>query len=116
MALVSLRGRWEFKRVLGGGQSRRSGVLKTLWQPNDLGSNRYGIAVTTACGKAVVRNRIRRWARELLRRWESQLDAGYDIVILVNRSDAGESFQSFAADLAGALRAARLTGEKLACS
>ncbi len=113
MALESLRGRWEFRRVLGGGLSRRSGVLKTLWQPNDLGRNRYGIAATTACGKAVVRNRIRRWTRELLRRWDSRLDAGYDIVILVNRSDASESFERFAADLAAALRAAKLSGEPL---
>lgn len=116
MPLQTLRGRWEFKRVLGGGLSRRSGVLKILWQPNDLGVNRYGIAATVACGKAVTRNRIRRWTRELLRRWDASLDQGYDIVVLANRSDSAESFQRFAADLASALKAARLTGEILASS
>jgi ribonuclease P protein component len=114
VAFETLRGRWEFKRVASSGHSKRSDLLKVSWYPNGLPGNRYGIAATVACGKAVVRNRIRRWAKELLRAWDRHIADGHDIVVLANRAQSGEDFQLFKADLARALKQAKLTGEDLA--
>jgi ribonuclease P protein component len=114
VTFTTLRGRWEFKRVIASGQSKRGGLLKIGWYPNGLESNRYGVAATVACGKAVIRNRIRRWTKELLRAWDSRLVAGHDIVILANRAQSGEDYQAFKTDLARALKLAHLTGEDLA--
>lgn len=42
---------------------------------------RWGISVRARLGGAVTRNRIRRRLREILRRAETQLPAGWDVVV-----------------------------------
>lgn len=110
--LTALRGRANFKRVFAHGGARRSDGVVLHWVANGTAHNRYGVAAKVHVGHAVVRNRVRRWARELLRRWDASLAAGYDVVVVANQPEAAASFESFAWHLARVLGKAEL-GESL---
>ncbi|HUF16510.1 MAG TPA: ribonuclease P protein component [Thermoanaerobaculia bacterium] len=76
-------------------------------RPNELGHPRLGITVTKKAGKAHVRNRLRRWCREVFRtmRTAAGLDPlGIDLVINVKPSAASATFAEFSADLTRLLR------------
>ena len=113
MAYTTLRDRYSFRRVLAHGRSARSNGVRVHYTHNGGGDNRYGVAATTAVGGAVVRNRVRRWSRELLRRWDAQLAPGHDVVVFVNHKDAQESYAGFAGHLAYSLRKSQLAEGEL---
>jgi ribonuclease P protein component len=83
-----LTGRKRFEEVYSQGQtwSNRLLVMKAL--PNGLETSRYGFAVGKRLGKAVTRNRIKRWLRESVR--QSPAQSGWDL-IFVARSGATTS-------------------------
>jgi ribonuclease P protein component len=91
VALPTLKDRHGFRRVMTRGKVARSNGLRVHFALNGLPHSRYGIAATTAVGGAVVRNRVRRWAKELLRRWDELLAPGYDLVVFVNQREASSS-------------------------
>jgi ribonuclease P protein component len=113
MPLTALRGWACFRAVHSSGRFRRGPSLTVHWLANGMDYNRYGVAAKTKTGTAVVRNRVRRWAKELLRRWDVHLDQGYDIIILANRPEAAQSYQGFAEQLAHVLTMCKLTAERL---
>lgn len=104
MRISTLKRRTEFDRVFQTGRFRRSDGLAVYAIPNQKNDNRYGFVITTKAGKAVVRNRLKRWSRELVQRWHDSLAKGKDIVVLANRPEAAASFESYAGHLAEALR------------
>ena len=61
--------------------------------------SRLGISVKKAVGGAVVRNRIRRRIREILRRNQTEIPTGWDIVIHPRRSVAEAPFAPLEAEL-----------------
>jgi len=74
---------------------------------NDLPHSRIGITATKKIGKANVRNRLKRWTREIYRRERAPLDLDdrrLDIVVNVKPIAAEAKFQDFRDDLSRALR------------
>jgi len=63
-------------------------VMKAL--PNGLTSSRYGFSVSRRVGKAVVRNRVKRWLREILK--AAPLKAGWDIIFIARQSVAEANY------------------------
>jgi ribonuclease P protein component len=87
---LRLRDPREFQRVRKRGRSWTTPYLVLVSQPNRLEHNRYGFAVGRRVGKAVARNRVKRWMREAIRQRHPALRQGFDI-ILIARGRMAES-------------------------
>lgn len=85
----------EFDQVFRGGKRLNAELLSLIIRPNGLGWNRLGLAVSRKAGEAVVRNRIKRWGREVFRRNRDAFPAGADIVITVSRPIGDATFADF---------------------
>jgi ribonuclease P protein component len=74
---------------------------------NDLPYSRVGVTVTKKLGKANVRNRLKRWTREIYRRQRPSLgldEYALDLVINVKPNAIEADFNNFGSDLERALR------------
>lgn len=91
MIKKKLSGNIEFKKVFSEGKRFESNNLIVFILKNKYNLNRLGLIVKKEIGKAVVRNKIKRWAREAYRELElnRKLFQGYDIIILVKKSVIG---------------------------
>ena len=99
--------RREFLRVYETGRKLFSRYAVLFLAANDLPHSRIGITATKKIGKANVRNRLKRWTREIYRRQRAPLgldDQRLDIVVNVKPSAAEASFQNFRDELVRALR------------
>ena len=77
--------------------------------PNGLGHPRIGITATRKIGNAVVRNRARRWVREVYRRNRGPIglsEEPFDFVVNIKASAAEAGFDEFARDLVRTIRRA----------
>ena len=92
----------EFVRVYDSGQKVFSRFSVLFFLANDLSHSRVGITATKKVGKANVRNRLKRWTREIYRRQREPLglDAqSLDIVVNVKPNAADASFADYSRDL-----------------
>lgn len=91
-----VRRRPEFEQVYEHGL-RLSGRFMTLFvAPNGGTQCRLGVAATRKLGSAVVRNRVKRLARELFRKQKPP--AGLDVIIVPRREMLDAPFASLEAD------------------
>ncbi|MFP5246654.1 MAG: ribonuclease P protein component [Thermoanaerobaculia bacterium] len=98
--------RREFVRVYETGQKQFSRYSVLFFAANDLPHSRIGITATKKLGKANVRNRLKRWTREVYRRQREPLglDAqSLDIVVNVKPNAADTTFDEYSRDLGRAL-------------
>lgn len=86
-----LRRRGEFLAAQRGGERMQLQdlVVLTLVRP---GARRLGLTVSKKVGKAVCRNRIKRWLREAWRRRKHTFPVGIDLVVVARSSAALASF------------------------
>jgi len=99
--------RREFLRIYETGRKIFSRYAVLFFAANDLAHSRIGITTTKKIGKAIVRNRLKRWTREVYRRQRAPLDLDVlrlDIVVNVKPTAADAAFHEFRDDLARALR------------
>jgi ribonuclease P protein component len=87
---LRLRDPREFQQVRKRGRSWTTPYLVLVMKPNRLDHNRYGFAVGRRVGKAVARNRVKRWMREAVRRLHPELRQGYDIILIARGRMAEE--------------------------
>jgi ribonuclease P protein component len=79
---LRLRRSADFEIVRKRGRSVSGPLLVLAYRPNGLVHNRYGVAVGRRVGKAVRRNRVKRWLREAARRLHPHLRQGYDLILI----------------------------------
>ena len=103
---IRLAKRREFVHVYETGRKVFSRYAVVFVTPNDLTYSRLGITATKKAGKANVRNRLKRWTREIYRRQREPLgvDAkAVDIVVNVKPNAAETTFAEYSRELARAL-------------
>ena len=66
--------------------------------------------MTTKVGNAVVRNRLKRWVREFVRRRRAELPGGVDLIVVAKISAANAAHAAVDADLGELFR--RLRGAR----
>lgn len=99
--------RREFLRVYEHGRKLFSRYSVVFVAPNGLPFSRIGITATKKLGKANVRNRLKRWTREVYRRQREPLGLdprSLDVVVNVKPNAAEASFLEFSQDLGRALQ------------
>lgn len=99
--------RSEFLRVYETGRKLFSRYCVLFFAANDLPYSRVGVTATKKLGKANVRNRLKRWTREIYRRHREPLGLdrnALDLVINVKPNAAEANFHDYGSDLEGALR------------
>lgn len=85
-----LRGRANFRRVLGERKSWANELFVMKASPNQLPINRFGLMVSKRVGKAVIRNRVKRLLREAAQLCPG--GKGWDIVFIARKASAKASF------------------------
>lgn len=73
---------------------------------NKLDTPRFGLAVSRKVGSAVVRNRVKRWLREAVRRQRAGVPP-VDVVLIARPSSADAGLDALAAELASAFARVR---------
>jgi ribonuclease P protein component len=99
--------RREFLRVYETGCKIFSRYCVVFFVANQLPHSRVGVTATKKVGKANVRNRLKRWTREVYRRQRDSLAIDLktvDVVINVKPSAADADFGAYQIDLERALR------------
>ena len=111
-ATQRLRRHGEFASTVRRGRRAGRGVIVVHLMSPEIGSEpargpRAGFVVPKSVGVAVVRNRVKRRLRHLIRERLGGLPAGSDLVVRALPGAASRSYWQLAADLDGALAAAR---------
>jgi ribonuclease P protein component len=99
--------RREFLRVYEAGRKLFSRYSVLFYAANDLPYSRIGITATKKSGKANVRNRLKRWTREVYRRQRGPLDIdsrSLDVVVNVKPNAVQASWGDYSLDLQRALK------------
>ena len=89
-----LRRRKDFDRVMRARCSAADDMLVVCALPNETPQTRLGISVGRRRGKAVVRNRLKRWLREAYRLNQHRLPEGYDLVCIALKTE-GASLERY---------------------
>ena len=99
--------RREFLRVYEAGRKLFSRYNVVFFAANGLPYSRIGITATKKSGKANVRNRLKRWTREVYRRQRGPLDIdsrSLDVVVNVKPNAVQASWGDYSLDLQRALQ------------
>lgn len=86
-----LRRQRDFERCVKGGKVVRGRLLRAhiYWHGEPM--RRIAFSVGKAVGKAVVRNRIKRWLREAYRTRRWALKSGFDMLVVVAHANCNET-------------------------
>ncbi len=84
----SLKGRYVFKNVLRKGKYSHEDNITVYFLKNNknVDKNFLGICVSKKHGNSVVRNRLKRWAREAYKEIEKKIKPGFNIIILFKKN------------------------------
>lgn len=98
--------RGEFLHVYETGRKLFSRYSVLFFAANDLAYSRIGITATKKLGKANVRNRLKRWTREVYRAQRPVLgldERSLDVVVNVKPNAAEATYRDYSRDLTRAL-------------
>lgn len=101
-----------FREIRGRGRSHSNDLLVLCALANDLPYSRFGFAVNSRVGNAVVRNRIKRRLREIVRLRMAAIRPGWDIILIARKPIRSADYRQMETACAGLLRRAQLLVEE----
>ncbi|MBC7362322.1 MAG: ribonuclease P protein component [Candidatus Aminicenantes bacterium] len=84
-----IRKKKDFIELYRKGRRLKGKYFHLVFQPNQLEYSRMGVVVSKKIGKAAVRNKIKRWFKELFRRNKTLLARPYDLVFIAQKEIVG---------------------------
>ncbi len=109
-----LRKRREFQLVFRRGRSVSCQEFRVVLCPNGLDHPRLGLAVGRRVGGAVVRNRVKRFIREIFRRERHFMPASTDLVVIPRTEASALSYHPFREAFLGVMARGRKVAEDMA--
>lgn len=103
----SLR-REDFQRVWDDGKSYSHPLVILRVSANGMDQCRFGFVAGKKVGKAVVRNRAKRWMRESIRHHLPTMPPGWDVIVIARAGVAHADFKSIDAAIEALLQRAQL--------
>lgn len=110
-AVEMLRSAADFQQIQSQSRSRAHPLLLLRYRRNGLDRTRYGISTGRKVGSAVVRNGIRRRLRTILRAWATDVQPGYDVLLVARPAAAGVKQRDLESALLQLLRSAALIAD-----
>lgn len=97
-----------FREIRRAGRSVSNDLLALCALANDLPYSRFGFAVSSRIGNAVVRNRIKRRLREIMRLRMATVRPGCDIILIARKPIRSAEYHQLETACARLLRRAQL--------
>jgi ribonuclease P protein component len=104
----SLRRGLQFQQAWDSGRAWSHPLLILRVSANRTGKNRFGFVVGKKVGKAVHRNRVKRWMREAVRHRAATLSKGWDIILIARGGADKAEYKDVDAALGNLLERAHL--------
>ena len=82
---VMIKKNYEFKNLFSKGKFYYGDFIHMYIKKGNSSYNKFGIAISKKQGKAVKRNRIKRLIRENYKNFESRIENGTQILIIINK-------------------------------
>jgi ribonuclease P protein component len=80
--------RSDFRRIFSNGKVKSCQGARLYWTGNDYSYNRFAVTLTKKFGKAVIRNKNKRWIREIYREIKGSIQSkGYDFLFFLYPGD-----------------------------
>jgi len=98
-----LRKRLEFRHLARTGDKVHTRNFVVITQDNGRCETRLGVTVSSKVGNAVVRNRAKRFLRELFRRCRHEIRPNMDVLIIARKGAANLSLWEMTCELKGCL-------------
>jgi len=96
----TLRRSSDYQLCYRSGRRRHGGFATLHFRVNEEGAPRLGVTASRKVGRAVVRNRLKRWTRELYRRHPRRAELpSMDLIVHFRPAARGAGFGEFAAEL-----------------
>ena len=83
---IMIKKNYEFKNLFSKGKFYYGEFVHMYIKKMNSSYNKFGIAISKKQGKAVKRNRIKRLIRENYKNFESTLERGIQILIVINKN------------------------------
>ena len=81
----------QFRTVLARKCCVGNDLFRLYVAPNEYGHPRLGVSVGKSCGSSVVRNRLKRRAREVFRRQQHNIVANFDYLLIFSQKMSKKS-------------------------
>ena len=89
----------DFNNIINTGKYKKGKYFVIYNKDNNLGHNRFGIAVSKKNGHAVVRNKMKRVTRMILTTNKNMFKNNYDYIIIVKRNALDVSYNDLEQDI-----------------